>query len=104
MAKKTSLNAALLEASGKKPESASAVQISAATATTQTAATANHANIAPSRRGKKVIAGYFDPAVSRQLKQLAVENDTTVQALLAEALNLLFIERGKLPIAEENRE
>ena len=53
----------------------------------------------PSRKGKKVIAGYFDPAVSKQLKQLALEHDTTVQALLAEALDLLFVERGVMPIA-----
>lgn len=39
-----------------------------------------------SRKGKKVIAGYFDPAVSKQLKQLALEHDTTVQALLARLL------------------
>ena len=67
MAKKTTLNAALLEASGKKPQSAAAAQTPAATA--------NYTNIAPSRRGKKVIAGYFDPAVSKQLKQLAVESE-----------------------------
>jgi hypothetical protein len=58
----------------------------------------------PSRKGKKVIAGYFDPAVSKQLRQLALEHDTTVQALLAEALNLLFIERGKMPIAGSHKE
>lgn len=53
----------------------------------------------PSRQGKKAITGFFDPAVSRQLKQLALEEDTTVQALLAEALNKLFEEYGKKPIA-----
>ncbi|MEH2373449.1 ribbon-helix-helix domain-containing protein [Nostoc sp.] len=53
----------------------------------------------PSRQGKKAITGFFDPAVSRQLKQLALEQDSTVQALLAEALNKLFEEYGKKPIA-----
>ncbi|MEJ1934635.1 ribbon-helix-helix domain-containing protein [Nostoc sp. NIES-2111] len=53
----------------------------------------------PSRQGKKAIAGHFDPAVSKQLKQLALEQDTTVQALLAEALNDLFDKYGKKPIA-----
>ncbi|MBD2341967.1 hypothetical protein H6G64_34105 [Calothrix sp. FACHB-156] len=45
------------------------------------------------------IAGHFDPAVSKQLKQLALEQDTTVQALLAEALNDLFEKYGKKAIA-----
>lgn len=53
----------------------------------------------PSRQGKKAIAGHFDPAVSKQLKQLALEQDTTVQDLLAEALNDLFEKYDKKPIA-----
>jgi len=55
--------------------------------------------MAPSREGKKVIAGYFDPAVSRQLKQLALEEDSSIQDLLREALNDLFRKRGRSPIA-----
>jgi hypothetical protein len=55
--------------------------------------------VAPSREGKKVIAGYFDPAVSRQLKQLALEEDSSIQDLLREALNDLFRKRGKSPLA-----
>jgi len=46
-----------------------------------------------------MISGHFDPAVSRQLKQLALDEETTVQALLAEALNALFEKYGKPPIA-----
>ena len=38
----------------------------------------------------KVIAGHFDPAVSKQLKLLALEQDTNLQELLAEAINDLF--------------
>ncbi|MBD2336139.1 hypothetical protein H6G64_03920 [Calothrix sp. FACHB-156] len=45
------------------------------------------------------IAGHFDPAVSKQLKQLALEQDTTVQGLFAEAVNDLFEKYGKKPIA-----
>lgn len=55
--------------------------------------------VAPSRQGKKAIAGHFDPAVSKQLKQLALSQDTTVQALLSEALNDLFSKYGQKPIA-----
>lgn len=54
----------------------------------------------PSREGRKLIAGHFDPKVSKQLKLLAVEGDTTVQALLEEALNLLFVKKGRGPISK----
>ena len=50
---------------------------------------------APPRNGRKHIGGYFDPAVSKQLRMLAVEEDSSVQRLLEEALDLLFQTRGK---------
>ncbi len=53
----------------------------------------------PSRRGKKAITGHFDPAVGKQLKQLALDRNTTVQALLQEALNDLLSKYGRLPLA-----
>jgi hypothetical protein len=53
----------------------------------------------PSRDGRRLIAGHFDPKVARQLKLLAAEEDTTVQALLEEALDLLFVKKGKGSIA-----
>jgi hypothetical protein len=43
-----------------------------------------------SRRGKKTIAGHFDPAVAWQLRKLALDRGTTVQKLLEEALADLF--------------
>ena len=55
---------------------------------------------APSRRGKKALIGYFDPSVSLQLKQMALEEDCSVQRLLGEALDLLFQSRGKPTIAQ----
>ena len=53
----------------------------------------------PSREGKKLIAAHVDPKVARQLKLLAVEDDTTVQALLEEAIDLLFVKKGHTAIA-----
>ena len=48
-----------------------------------------------SRRDRsKHIGGYYEPAVSTQLRHLAVEENSTVQALLEEALDLLFQARG----------
>ncbi|MEM7591762.1 MAG: ribbon-helix-helix domain-containing protein [Cyanobacteria bacterium P01_A01_bin.83] len=56
-------------------------------------------DLPPSRKGKKAIAGHFDPAVSKQLKQLALNEDKTVQDLLSEALNDLFEKYNLKPIA-----
>jgi hypothetical protein len=56
-------------------------------------------SLPPSRQGKKTIAGHFDPAVSRQLREIALAEDSSVQELLREALNDFFIKRGRPPIA-----
>lgn len=56
---------------------------------------------AKARNGKKAISGFYDPAVSKQLRVLGIEEDKTVQALLGEALNLLFEKYGKDAIASE---
>lgn len=55
---------------------------------------------APSRRGKKAITGYYDPAVRQQLAVLAAEEDRSQNDLLAEALNILFERYKKSPIAK----
>src|SRR5579883_647832 len=55
--------------------------------------------VPPSRTGKKTIAGHFDPAVSRQLRQVALEEDSSVQELLREAINDLFEKKGKPRLA-----
>lgn len=47
-----------------------------------------------SRAGKASVTGYFAPDVRRQLRRLAADNDTTIQALLGEALNDLFAKHG----------
>ena len=52
-----------------------------------------------SRVGKKTIAAHFDPAVSKQLKQIGLEHDRSTQELLREAINDLFTKYGKAPIA-----
>lgn len=48
----------------------------------------------PSREGRKLISGHFDPGIAKKLKFLAVEEDKTVQSLLEEAIHLLFIKKG----------
>ena len=49
----------------------------------------------PGRTGKSNVTGYFAPEVKKQLRLLAAEQDTTIQNLLAEALNDLFAKNGK---------
>ena len=49
----------------------------------------------PSRDGRRFLGGHFDPKVVRQMKLIAVEEDTTTQALLEEAVDLLFVKKGR---------
>lgn len=55
--------------------------------------------VPPSRRGKRHISGYFEPEVLRQVKILCAEEEKTVNQVLADALNSLFVNKGKAPIA-----
>jgi hypothetical protein len=51
------------------------------------------------RVGRVLIAGHFAPEVQKALKFCALENDTTVQALLTQAINMLFAKYGKPELA-----
>jgi hypothetical protein len=55
--------------------------------------------VPPSRVGKVIISAYFDPAVRQQFAILAVKQDRSQAALLAEALNMVFEKYGEPPIA-----
>jgi hypothetical protein len=44
----------------------------------------------PSRTGKRVLSVYLDPIAWKQLRQIALDADTSMQALGEEAVNLLF--------------
>ena len=55
---------------------------------------------ATGRAGRKLISGHFDPRVSKKLKVLAAQEEATVQALLEEALDLLFVKRALPPGAD----
>lgn len=52
-----------------------------------------------SRAGKKAAPFWMPAAAKKQLDYLTIEYDTTLQALLTEALNDLFKKYGKEPIA-----
>lgn len=51
-------------------------------------------------RASKLIGGHFPLPVARQLAIIAAEEGATKQGLLAEALDLLFVKKGKSRISE----
>jgi hypothetical protein len=48
----------------------------------------------PSREGMRFIGGHFTPKVAKRLRLLAVQEETTVQALLEQALDDLFMKKA----------
>ncbi len=57
----------------------------------------------PSRRNTKLIGGHFRPELARQLRMLAAEEDTTIQALLEEAIQLLLAKKARGQIGSATR-
>jgi hypothetical protein len=53
----------------------------------------------PSRRNTRLIGGHFPPEIGRQLRMLAAEEDTTIQALLEEAIKLLLAKKARTGFA-----
>ncbi len=51
------------------------------------------------REDQAPIVTWHAKPVRSALKQLAAEQNTTVQKLMAEAINMLFLSKGKGPIA-----
>jgi hypothetical protein len=52
------------------------------------------------RAGKKLIGGWFSADLNRQLHYLALDENTTLQALLGESLDMLLRARGKHSFGE----
>jgi hypothetical protein len=48
----------------------------------------------PSRARKRVLSIYLDPIAWKQIRQLALDTETSTQALGEEAINLLFAKHG----------
>ena len=57
----------------------------------------------PSRRNTKLIGGHFSPELARQLRMLAAEEDTTIQALLEEAIQLLLTKKARGQVGNPTR-
>ncbi len=54
----------------------------------------------PAREGKRFVGAHFHPEVARQLKVLAAEDGATIQELLEQAVDLLFVKNGKTKIGD----
>ncbi len=72
-----------------------------------THADAPPAEAAPAARRRKrkaatqLIGVHLSPDVGKQLRQIALDEDSDVKALLIEAINMLFKSRGKPQIASD---
>lgn len=62
-------------------------------------AMAMRSTLSPSRIGKRNVSAYIEATAAKQLRMLAVERETSTQALVEEALNDLFRKHGKSAIA-----
>ena len=98
MADPTDLRRAILDQASRKAPKAPAAQ----TPPPQSAPPSGRAP-QPSRVGKASVTGYFGPEVRRQLRRLAADRDTTIQALLGEALDDLFAKHGLPEIASSSQ-
>ena len=56
---------------------------------------------APSRTGKRGVVGYVDPALWAQLRHLAIDERSSIQALVLEGLDRVLKARGLAPKANE---
>ncbi|HEY5312632.1 MAG TPA: ribbon-helix-helix domain-containing protein [Pirellulales bacterium] len=99
MSKRPNL-AAIAAAAGSRRRAPEMATVPTALAPTEVAGRAGPRT----RIGTKQIAAHFPEDVAWQLRALAVDRKTTVQNLLAEALNDLFAKYGKPEVAPLERE
>jgi hypothetical protein len=88
-----------MQASAKSAASQAQTPIESATLATPAKTYPENPHYRPGRAQMSNVTGYFPPAVKKQLRMLAAERETTIQALLAEAMNDLFAKYGKPEIA-----
>lgn len=47
-----------------------------------------------SREGKRFVGGYYDPEVAKELKIIAVRDDSSIQEIVGKAIELFFRSKG----------
>jgi hypothetical protein len=52
-------------------------------------------SLAPSRQGKRVATVYLEPEALKQLHQIALDEEASLQSLLIEGVNAVFAARGR---------
>ena len=77
-----------------------AIKTDRSTAATPIEATLPAAGRSLARMGKKAVSGYFSPEMSRALHMLALDQQSSLQALMGEAFDDLFRKYGKHPFGE----
>ena len=103
MAKRQQIAEALTRSSGSsrvRPEAIDRVELQAPAPQPEQ----QNPHYRPSRQGKSNVTGYFPLEVKKQLRLIAAEEDKTIQQLLGEALNMLFVQYGRAEIAPTQRE
>jgi hypothetical protein len=98
MAKPNPLTQGLKQQQARQAEATAALAPEAASATAPVALRAARP-VPPSRAGRVLIGGHFAPEVQTELKVLAAQERTSVQALIAEGINAVFARRQKPQIA-----
>ena len=58
----------------------------------------------PARAGKRGVAFWLNPLAFKQLGQISLDEDRSVQSLMEEAADMLFQSRGKHRLAQEREE
>lgn len=91
---------AVLDRAAKSEPAAPVKTQSRAAKPKQAAPAAERTAAKPGRASTKLIGGHFAPEISTQLRIIAAEEGTTVQNLLAEALDDLFVKKGKARLAK----
>ena len=83
---------ASLKADREPPKKAGVIEVTAEAPRKSTRAKA--------RENKRAVVGYFSPELQRTLNIMATERDSTLQAILGEAIDLWLREQGKHPFGE----
>lgn len=85
---------------GLSQQTTARATVAAPTASTDTSPERPRKAQPPSRSGRVLIGGHFAPEVQTALKIIAAQERTTMQELLAEAINMVFAKRHKPEIAD----
>jgi len=52
-----------------------------------------------SRKGKKILQGWYPAEVHRQIRLIAADREVSIERVIGDALNLLLEKHGKPPLA-----